>query len=983
VIENVHWIAVAVLLLSVPPSKLDATAVRRAPQHRPPFEWADEAVGPAARHHRRVATQPRAARPAWGRFLAAAPGQWRALWDADLNVPIAILGSGIAAPGSRTDPAAAHRHALAIIAAHLELLAPGTSPDDFVLVANHTDGVLRTLGFAQTHQGMPVVGGQLSALYRNDRLIALMSAALPHVVAPPATGAVAPDRALTAAQDWIRRDFGGTPTATDTGELVVLPLITYDQSQTRLSYATAHTVTVHSATAVGRWAVYIDAHTAAPIARQQLLRFGAGQVFYNVPERWPGANRLDRPALFASQTVDRVAQTSDVSGTVTWTGTADAALTVRTTGPFARVLQNGPELSASGTISDGGAVALNVANLEGADAQVTAFIYANLAKEHLRTLNPGLAWTNQAMQVNVNINDVCNAFSDGDSINFFRAGTLGRFTCENTARLADVVYHEFGHSMHFQSIIAGSGSFDPALSEGIGDYYAATLVNDSSVGRGLFLTDEPLRELNPPGFEATWPDDIDPSSVHTTGLIFGGAMWDLRQLLIGVHGASAGTRLADRLFYSAVQRATDIPSTYVPILAADDDDGNLANGTPNACHIDAAFAAHGLSLGSEISGVQRPMHNDLEISVDVLTAPDCPPPEVTAATLKWRLRDAPSVSGTVAMMENGNRFVGTLPNDASGQVLQYQVQITLAAGGQRVFPTNLADPFYEVFVGSVEPIYCTDFESDPFADGWKAAVHRGVNDWEWGAPVAAGNDPPQAFSAAHVLGNHLAGSGLYSANSTNRVTTPVIDVTGYSGIRLQYRRWLTVEDGFYDRATIYANGAAIWQNLNSDHGLASSTHHTDREWRFHDLDLSAAASSGTVQIAYEIETDPGLEFGGWTIDDFCIVASVPPRCGDGRTDASESCDDGIDNSDAAADACRTDCTAPGCGDGVTDTSEDCDDGNTIDGDTCPASCVTEKSGGGNGDGDGGCCRVGSAPTTGDALLVFAMLAVLARRRRRT
>jgi hypothetical protein len=37
---------------------------------------------------------------------------------------------------------------------------------------------------------------------------------------------------------------------------------------------------------------------------------------------------------------------------------------------------------------------------------------------------------------------------------------------------------------------------------------------------------------------------------------------------------------------------------YTVYLAADDDDGNLANGTPNACRIWDAFSAHGIACGS-------------------------------------------------------------------------------------------------------------------------------------------------------------------------------------------------------------------------------------------------------------------------------------------------------------------------------------------------------------------------------------------------
>jgi cysteine-rich repeat protein len=65
-------------------------------------------------------------------------------------------------------------------------------------------------------------------------------------------------------------------------------------------------------------------------------------------------------------------------------------------------------------------------------------------------------------------------------------------------------------------------------------------------------------------------------------------------------------------------------------------------------------------------------------------------------------------------------------------------------------------------------------------------------------------------------------------------------------------------------------------------------------------------------------------------------------CGDGiLTSTCEVCDDGAGNSDAVADACRTDCRPARCGDGVTDDGEGCDDGNHVACDGCNEFCEIE------------------------------------------
>ncbi len=66
------------------------------------------------------------------------------------------------------------------------------------------------------------------------------------------------------------------------------------------------------------------------------------------------------------------------------------------------------------------------------------------------------------------------------------------------------------------------------------------------------------------------------------------------------------------------------------------------------------------------------------------------------------------------------------------------------------------------------------------------------------------------------------------------------------------------------------------------------------------------------------------------------VGWADSECGNGELEPGEGCDDGADNSDSVADACRVDCRSARCGDGVVDSSEQCDDGPAL-GD-CPRDC---------------------------------------------
>ncbi len=88
----------------------------------------------------------------------------------------------------------------------------------------------------------------------------------------------------------------------------------------------------------------------------------------------------------------------------------------------------------------------------------------------------------------------------------------------------------------------------------------------------------------------------------------------------------------------------------------------------------------------------------------------------------------------------------------------------------------------------------------------------------------------------------------------------------------------------------------------------------------------------------DADSDTGSDAGDVTPDSTPDV-EPGPDCGDGILDPGETCDDGDNNNDTQANACRTDCSLPTCGDAVVDSGEECDDGNLIDDDACSRACA--------------------------------------------
>ncbi len=849
----------------------------------------------------------------------AVPGGWQGLRDRDTGVLTQLWGNYVDVPGAMRDSAIAERAARAFLATHLDRLAPGARLDDFVLVTNRVDGTpagsaagwprgfsdraRRTVAFRQVWNGLRVVGGQVHVVFAHDRLFVAGSEALPRVqLAMPRAGRASPARA----EAWLRSETRLAATARPTGERVVLPIV---HGAGDIEY---HVADVLDATApAGRWDVYV-APDGAPLLRVNRLSYATSTLRFDVGERRPTGPRRLAPANRTNILVDGTATVTGADGSFTWPGTAPAVVEPSVVGALVQVVNTAGALATAQLIAQPGAqpgtqpgppVDWSLATDEFGDAQLTAYIYATVAKDRARGMHPSLAWLDQALQVHVNEDLSCNAFSTGDDIHFFRKDAM----CENTARLADVVLHEFAHSFHTQSIIPGAGAFNQPMSEGIADFFAANILEDTGIGRGFNFDDTAVRELDPVGTELRFPDDVN-GSPHLSGLIIAGALWDLRKALIAELGATQGIAVTEQIYVGILQHARDMPTSYLAALTADDNDGDLGNGTPHGCAIETAFGRHGLAGATfEPTTISVPAVSGTTVSfaVTVPTGP-CVRPQVTAMSLTWQLGTGDAT--TLALTAQGAAWSATLPTQPDNTIILYKAVATFADGSTANLPDNPADPLYQLLVGTPTPIWCESFDADP---QW---MQIGQEEWEV-APPSFDFDAPAAFTGQNVLGTNVRTLGTYNAFNFTSIVTPPLDASGYEHVHLQFRRWLTVEDGTFDTASVEINGETVWQNATS---TATNIDHVDKEWRLFDVELTPSASvtpPAAVTIAWSLDPDGTRQLGGWNIDDVCLVGlGKIPRCGDRFVDVDETCDDG---NATLGDGCALDCelepeTASGC-----------------------------------------------------------------------
>lgn len=204
----------------------------------------------------------------------------------------------------------------------------------------------------------------------------------------------------------------------------------------------------------------------------------------------------------------------------------------------------------------------------------------------------------------------------------------------------------------------------------------------------------------------------------------------------------------------------------------------------------------------------------------------------------------------------------TITGDAlPGDVIAFEI-IVVSDSGESRMPANL-------IVGPLFPVYSNTFEGDS-DEGWTHGSNR-QDKWERGMHGETDFprfDPEIPYSGTHMWGLRLNKSGNYPANHDTWLNSPVFDCSGYNQVVLRFKRWLSVEKGIYDHAHVKINGNTVWSNPQAEDLI-------DTSWQDILMDVTEYINAdGMLQVSFTLDSDGGLEFGGWNIDDFQILSGI-------------------------------------------------------------------------------------------------------------
>ena len=815
---------------------------------------------------------------------------WDMLYDKQTGAgPFLFGGSAEApfAPHSDADYFTLARRALEQTFA-IHRIDASTLLDDEVMFlplgnAGSTDKM--TVQFRQVVAGVPVIHGFANVLFdAHGTLLSVDTTALPELARFGTTPAITAERAARIAVDLFARDPGLAPTFIGAPELAIEQSVQGKFRHPVLVWR----VNVQSEREGGEAAGFeyrIDAASGALSSRETSIHsFDVSGTVTSFSSPGVQPNVASNPAqalAMANMTVSSSSgnATTDASGNFNIVGaSAPLAVTVGYVGPWARVVNSaGAAYTATPTLAaaSGNAVVMNSPAAVLVTAQSNAFMAINTQRDWTRSVNPADAKHDFLATANVNIVDTCNAYYNGASTNFYQAGG----GCVNTA-YSTIVMHEMGHWMNDRY---NSGNPNTGFGEGNADNFAMYVTDDPVVGRGFQGTGSYIRTgLNTRTFcgDSALGCYGEP---HNDGEVLMGAIWKVRARLKTTLGNSAGIVAANTLFNSWMNAYNDsLIQTIIEThwLTLDDNDGNIANGTPHHADIDGGFRAQGfpghtISAAVLITNVTQLADTTDETGPYVvnasITAAFNPP--LASATLFYRVGNGAFVSVPMSL-QSGSTYSASIPGQSCMTDVDYYVAGTDNAGNSSTGPSGAPTNFLDFTVGNITPVYSSSFEGG--TAGWTHAMVATQDDWQLsstqGLTVSGGQagDPSvPASTGANIWGNDLGPSGydgLYKASVSNYLRSPVINCTNATNTRLRFRRWLRVEQGLYDQAQVKVNGAVVWTNPVSADLL-------DTAWTPVELDISAQADGqASVQIEFSLVTDTALQYGGWNIDDFEVVA---------------------------------------------------------------------------------------------------------------
>ncbi|NPA34878.1 MAG: hypothetical protein GXO48_08135 [Chlorobi bacterium] len=465
---------------------------------------------------------------------------------------------------------------------------------------------------------------------------------------------------------------------------------------------------------------------------------------------------------------------------------------------------------------------------------------------------PSVTVFNGSIPAYVDRNDgSCNAYYDYSSINFF----YDDGTCYASGQFIEIAYHEFAHGINHKAYIAfgDNGMDNSALHEGYSDVWTIFITGDPVLGEGFFKGNPAFYIRRYDGDPKRYPDDVDPNYPHATGEIIAGAWWDFRQL--------TDPYTAFRVFTEHYMGTPDAPDgqegvlyqdCLMEALIADDDDGDLTNGTPNQKELLCAFARHGIYPPGNTSGF--PLTSDNVHKTDEVIG-NTTGVKLSAFTngivdtvwMFYRLAGQSTWDSLMAQRVSGDSFAVNIPVQKPA-IVEYYFNYSTCQSKQTM-PQNVLEvpaniPYVRLLGYELKEHVTVSTARQWLIGAPDDDATTGI--WTITTPVASYLDPASPSRETMIQpGYDRTGDNIYAVtgayateadqpgqddidNGKTTLTSPAIDLSQYEDPVITYWRWFSNEMGaspLEDYWRVYiSNNDTTWV-------LVEETRAPDRSWR--------------------------------------------------------------------------------------------------------------------------------------------------------
>lgn len=771
------------------------------------------------------------------------------------------------------------------------------------------------LVFDQYYQGLKVLHAQSFVKFFNNNVVSFGSNYVPDLevnVVPTLSAS----SALSIAQSGIE---GSVVSSSVLPELFILPVPTEKEMVGHLVYE-VRVNSVDGYKIPHHYIAYVDAHTGTVLERRNTVNHAEGNpkkmsedllVDIQVNGDLYMTNPFDPISTQGLNnvyvTVNASQYTLDTNGSASLPVNAGASATIRLEGPYSSTNTNGIVPQKTVTLAAGtNTISMSdVAN----DKELSAYKSVNRVHDFMKSWMPTFTGMDFQLPTNIDLTSgTCNAFYDGASINFYALGG----GCNAASLVADIIFHEYGHGIndnYYQSL--GSFWLNGAIGEGYADFWAVAGTNNPVLGTGFYTDNlDPIRRYDTE--RKVYPMDLV-GEVHADGEIIMGAWYDSHLLMGSDWNVTMPIFLGA---YSGLQaenadgnEGVAYTQVLIDALLADDNDGNITNGTPHGLAIVEGFYLHGITLITPADLAHTPVafqEHSTPFSLQADVTLDFPfAAYLQSVDLTYKVNNGPWITETMTDMGGGS-YQKDFTGFPLGTVLSYYMTAVDVngsfgavnpAGAQMSYCPSLP---HIVLIG-VSQFGLEDCDNNETWGSWQTGIagdNNSTGTWLLEIPISSvttdvapgtivqtGTQVTEGGEYCFITGNANPTDGIGANDVDAGKTTlqsPTINMASIPHPIVSYYRWYT------NSPPGGANpGADFWQvRMSNDNGqtwtYVENTLRSDMRWRrnaFHVEDYMTPTATMRFQFIASDSTHVGQNLDGGSlvegaVDDFIVYGDL-------------------------------------------------------------------------------------------------------------